>query len=324
MARRHLRAFKRVKGARVLAISGRNETALRAICSEFGVKNYYTDLESLLTRNDIDAIDVVTPTYTHESIVTHSLLSGRHVLCEKPIALTLAEADRMLSARRSAGKILMIGFPLRFSPEFVHAKQLIAKGVLGDIKVAWFRSARPLPVQRWYHDKDKSGGVAAELAIHFIDCLRWLIGSEAESVIGEATGDIYGLGKEDNIWAIYRFLNGAIGVIGSSYSFNSFDDDGGIIGNKLSLRFQRSRAILSDYRKKETLFSIAARDYISGLFIPFILLKDFAIITELQHFVDCVRNNTQPEVTGEEARRTLELVIAALQAAKTGQRVKLF
>jgi predicted dehydrogenase len=323
MAKRHIRALKTIKEVRILAISGRSECLLRSVASQFNIKDYYLNLDELISRTDIDAIDVVTPTYTHEEIVKKCLLAGKHVFCEKPIALELAQADRIIEAKNRSGKILMIGFPLRFSPEVMQAKQLISEGKLGNIRVAWFRYGKSLPEQLWYQDKDKSGGVTAELAVHFIDCLRWLIGSDVESVVSEASGDIYRLGKEDNIWAIYKFLNGAIGVVGSSYSFDYFDQDGGIIGDKLAIKFCRGRVIVSDYRRKKSILALAVRDYLSSLFVPFALAKDIAIINELKHFVGCVLNNKQPVITGEEARRVLELVLATTRAAKTGQRVNL-
>ena len=163
MGRAHSNAYRQVArffdidpAPRMVAISGRNEAAVSEAAAKLGWESYETDYHALLARDDIDLIDVSTPGYNHKEIVIAALEAGKHVLCEKPLANTLAEAQQMLTAAKKAGTINMVNFNYRRAPAVQLAKRLIDDGKLGDI-----RHFRAQYLQDWLVDPNAplaSGG----------------------------------------------------------------------------------------------------------------------------------------------------------------------
>ena len=244
MAYWHLSGYRQMRGVDIVGIAVRTRPNVERLQKKFNIPNGYTDYKLMLEKHQPDAVNVTTPTYTHCPIVVDSLQAGCHVLCEKPMAMTVEEADRMIETEKRTGKMLMIGFSQRFYKEFITMKKIIDQGKLGNIKVAWFRRGISMPPQKWYSEKDKSSGVTCELAIHGIDWLRWIMDSPVTQVSAELTEHEKYPGIDDNIWMILKFENGAIGVIGASYTFPFLKRDIGVIGEKMALTVERSKIIL--------------------------------------------------------------------------------
>ena len=131
MAYWHLKGYHKIKGVDVVGIAGKTPSHIDSLQRKFKIPYGYTDHRTLLENHRLDAVSVTTPTYTHCPLVVDSLRAGCHVLCEKPMAMNLDEADRMIEAERESGKIIMIGFSQRFYKEFVHIKEIIDQGKLG-------------------------------------------------------------------------------------------------------------------------------------------------------------------------------------------------
>ena len=180
-------------------------------------------------------------------IAIDCLSAGAHVLCEKPLAMTVEEADRMIQAEQKYERILMPGFSQRYFKEFINMKKIIDRGDLGKIRVAWFRRGIDLPGQKWYADKNQSPGVNFELAIHAIDWLRWIMPGPATQVSAELTRAPSGADIDDNIWIHIRFGSGALGVVGASYTFPFLKRDIGVIGEKKALTVERCKVITEPY-----------------------------------------------------------------------------
>lgn len=322
-AANHIRAYKRNPNARVLAVAAREEEKLKHFCRRLKVGRYYTDYKKMLADERPDAVSVCSPTHTHAQISIDALRAGCHVLCEKPIANTLPEADRMISASREANKLLLVSFPLKFMKEYTRVKEIIESGILGQIKVIWFRRGRALPSQGWYLDKAKSGGVICELAVHGVDLVRWLCDSPVISVTAEATGAVYNLGKEDNAWLMIRFKNGAMGIVGSSYSYPFFETDFGICGDKKALRLFRGKALIEDLKKRHTLLSTFIRYCMESFILPYRIVTERPFDKEIEHFIDCIQNNRDPRLSADNAKTNLEIVLKALDSAENAKRVLL-
>src|SRR4030042_5473974 len=185
MAYWRLRGYQHIKGVDIVGIAGRTLPNAKKLQKKFRIPHSFTHYSEMLEKLRPDAVNVTTPTYTHCPIVVDSLQAGCHVLCEKPMAMTMEEIDRRIDTEKSTGKILMIGFSQRFYKEFISMKEIIDQGKLGKIKVAWFRRGISMPPQKWYSEKDKSSGVTCELAIHGIDWLRWIMDSRVVQVSAE-------------------------------------------------------------------------------------------------------------------------------------------
>lgn len=320
MAYWHLRGYKKMKGIDVVAIAGRTQSNIKELQRRFNIPFGYTDFKDMLERHKPDAVNVTTPTYTHCPIVVESLKAGCHVLCEKPMAMTLEEANRMIEAEKQAGKIFMMGFSQRFYKEFVHMKDIVDQGKLGKIKIAWFRRGINMPPQKWYSEKEKSSGVTCELAIHGIDWLRWIIDSPVIQVSAELTEHNKYPGIDDNVWIILKFENGAIGVIGASYTFPFLKRDIGVIGEKMALTIERSKVVVEKYGH-HSLVRLALKFIQYGLIIPYWLYYN-PFQRELEHFIMCIRTGTPPLVSSEDGKISLAIALDALKSARSGNKIK--
>ncbi|MCK5515005.1 MAG: Gfo/Idh/MocA family oxidoreductase [Deltaproteobacteria bacterium] len=321
MAYWHLRGYKKNKDVEVIGIAGRTQSNIETLQRKFKIPYGYNDYREMLERNTLDAVNVTTPTYTHCPIVIKSLESGCHVLCEKPMAMTLEEADRMIKAERRAGKIFMIGFSQRFYKEFVHMKEIIDRGELGKIKIAWFRRGINMPPQKWYSEKEKSSGVTCELAIHGIDWLRWIIDSPVVQVSAELTEHDRFPGIDDNVWMILTFENGALGVVGASYTFPFLKRDIGVIGDKMALTIERSKVVVEKYGH-HSLARLAMKFIQYGFIIPYWLYYN-PFKRELEHFIMCIKTGVSPLVSSEDGREGLKIALKAVESAHTRQKIRL-
>jgi len=321
MAYWHLRGYQKIKGVDIVGIAGRTGTNVETLQRKFNIPNGYTDYRVMLEKQRPDAINVTTPTYTHCPIVIDGLTSGCHVLCEKPMAMTMEEAERMIKTEKSTGKILMIGFSQRFYKEFVSMKEIIDQGKLGNIKVAWFRRGISMPPQKWYSEKDKSTGVTCELAIHGIDWLRWIMESPVVQVSAELTEHALYPGIDDNMWMILKFENGALGIVGASYTFPFLKRDIGVIGEKMALTVERSKVVAETY-SDYSLARLVLKFIQYSLIIPYWLYYN-PFQRELEHFIGCIRTATPPVTSSEDGKVSLAIALKALESARSGRKINL-
>lgn len=172
-------------------ICGRNEEAVAAAAKKYGWQSYETDWRSVLARDDIDIVDICTPGSSHEEIAIAALQAGKNVICEKPLANTVAEAERMAAAAAVASGKSMVAFNYRRVPALAHARNLVAEGRLGRIF-----HVRAVYLQDWIIDpefplvwrliKDEAGsGALGDLGAHIVDAAQFVTGSNITSVSGE-------------------------------------------------------------------------------------------------------------------------------------------
>lgn len=269
MGRAHSNAYRQVPSffpdaprPEMVAISGRNEQAVREAASQLGWREYETDYRKLVQRDDIDLVDVSTPGYLHKDVVIAALEAGKHVYCEKPLANSLPEAAEMLNAWRNAGTIAMVNFNYRRVPAVQLAKRLIDDGRLGQI-----RHIRAVYLQDWLLDpaaplswrlkRELAGsGALGDIGAHITDLARYLIGEITDVVgtlstfikqrpvevegtggsglsmkAGEQLGDVT---VDDSTSYLARFDTGATGVFEATRlapgrrNYNSFEINGSL------------------------------------------------------------------------------------------------
>ncbi|GAA4707969.1 Gfo/Idh/MocA family protein [Brevibacillus fulvus] len=219
------------------ALCGRDETAVKAAADRFGFASFETDWRRLLERDDIDLIDIGTPNHTHAEIVIAAAQAGKHILCEKPLAMNLQEAAAIWQAVQGRDLVHMLSHNYRFAPAIQFAKKLISEGRLGQIyhvRAAYLQDwimdpAYPLV---WRLQKEVSGsGALGDIASHILDLARFLVGEIAsvcgmmetfikERPIGEMAGNLQAVQGEgsgsvdvdDAVAFLARFENGALGV----------------------------------------------------------------------------------------------------------------
>ncbi len=244
----------------LVAVCGRNETAVAEFAAAQGWQSYHTDWRDLIARDDIDIIDIGTPNSSHYEIAVAAAQAGKHILLEKPMAMSLAEAREMLAVAKAAGIKHMIGFNYRRVPAIALAKAIIESGDLGEI-VHWRAVynqdwlADPLTPRLWRLDKSVAGtGAIGDLASHIIDLAHFLVGP-IEAVSGMSNTFITErplpddpttmapVTVDDSFALLARFDNGATGTFEGTrlatgrLNYNSFE----INGSKGSLAFNLER-----------------------------------------------------------------------------------
>lgn len=178
----HARNFvNKVPGASLVALADPVPEALNAASKELGVKVCYTDYHEALARDDIHGVIIVSPTMYHCEIVL-AAAAKKHILCEKPLAMTEAECDLMIAAAETNNVKLQVGFMRRYDESFMATKEMIDTGEIGDVVLVKSHTRGPSTPQPWMYDIRKSNGPLAEVNSHDVDTLRWFVGSEFESL----------------------------------------------------------------------------------------------------------------------------------------------
>lgn len=313
----------RIKNAELVAIVDRDLGTASKLAEEVGVKTVYQDLTSALKRSEFDAVIITTPTFTHASLTVEAAESGKHVFCEKPIALTLEEADRMISTTARHGVKLQIGFMRRFDPEFSAAKRLISSGEIGNPILVKSVGRGPGLPPAWALDPKTGLGFLAEVNSHDFDTLRWLMGDEFSSIHAEVSALIRPDLREnfptfyDVAAVVARFKRGGLGVLDGAcpvgYGYDAraevLGTEGVIVigeirGTTLTRVYRDTRIVSETFRSWRDRF----RD---------------GYVNEIEHFADCIINDREPTVTGLDGRKALEAVLAAHKSVETGRPVAL-
>jgi myo-inositol 2-dehydrogenase/D-chiro-inositol 1-dehydrogenase/scyllo-inositol 2-dehydrogenase (NAD+) len=186
--------------------------------SQLGVPAF-SDLEQALARDSFDGVVITTPTFTHAELSVLAASAGKHIFCEKPMALTLGECDAMSTAATKAGVVFQVGFVRRFQPEFVEARRRIEAGQIGKPMVVKSLTRGPGLPPAWAQDLQRSNGMLAEVNSHDFDCARWLAGSDIERVYAETANfkggqrGVEAVDFYDNAVVTLRFASGALGTV---------------------------------------------------------------------------------------------------------------
>jgi myo-inositol 2-dehydrogenase/D-chiro-inositol 1-dehydrogenase/scyllo-inositol 2-dehydrogenase (NAD+) len=179
----------------------------------------FTDLQQALSAVAFEGVVITAPTFVHTELAVLAAGAGKHIFCEKPMALTLEECDAMAVAADKAGVVFQVGFVRRFQPEFVEAQRRIEAGDIGTPMLVKSLTRGPGLPPAWAQDLRRSNGMLAEVNSHDFDCVRWLVSSEIERVYAETAnfkGHARGVTAPefyDNVVVALRFASGAIGTI---------------------------------------------------------------------------------------------------------------
>ena len=294
-----------------------------------------TDLDEVLARDDVDAVDICSPPFAHAEQVVKAAEAGKHVLLEKPITVNLDDADRVIAACKEAGVKLALAFSRPLSSQGRRLKEMIETEELGKpiriyvthhMRTEWLRKP-----SNWFWDPSKSGGTAIEGVIHDFQYLPWLMGP-AKRIYAEAGTFIYSDREptlpDDQLVVLWRFESGAIGIIDAGANKPSnFPREGSIFFTEGAVRFGRDNPVriyrgVTEYDPAvEELHDLSpAGDNIRRT--PSAFRPDSHML-EIEHFVDCVLNDKKPVTSGEEGRYALECAWAAIKSFQTNQPVTL-
>ncbi|HEU5101406.1 MAG TPA: Gfo/Idh/MocA family oxidoreductase [Roseiflexaceae bacterium] len=326
VARYHATAIERTPGARLVAVCRPNRARAEETAARFGVP-CLADYPALLARDDVEAVCICTPSGMHAEQTIAAARAGKHVLVEKPMALTLADADAMIDACAQAGVLLGVALQRRTEPDFQRLRAAIAAGelgrlVLGSVSVPYMRAQSYYDSAAWRGTWALDGGGALmNQGIHLIDLLLWLMGDATEARASAATL-AHDIEVEDCITAALRFGNGALGSVmattaaapGFPHRVEIYGDRGGVqIEGEQIVRWEGENHVQAPGASTESREPIAAGAGSSPTGIGAVghtrLLADFAA---------AIRERRDPLVPGAEGRRALALVLAIYESARTG------
>ena len=324
MGRMHYRCWKALPGARITAICESNPKVLASAGEpskgnvegaadhiDLNELNVHSDLGELLAAGSVDALSITLPTFLHADTTVQALQAGAHVLCEKPMALSVADCDRMTAAARTAGRVLQIGHCIRFWPEYVVTRQLIQGGEYGRPIAASFRRFTALPTwspDSWFADEQRSGGQPLDLHIHDTDYIHHVFGVPA-AVSSVADG------PQTYISTQYHYENGPAVVAESTWRMAP------AFGFEMSFVVVLERATILFDSTRSPAFRVCPPE--GPAFTPEVPAGD-GYSREVEHFARALAGATvEPVITPQDARETIRLVLAEKQAAREGRRVAL-
>lgn len=320
----HARNFQdHVPQASLVAIVDADLALAEKRAKELGVARFFSDIHQALDRVEMDAVCITTPTFTHADIAIAAAKAGKHIFCEKPMALSLDEADRMIQAAQTAGVKLQIGFMRRFDPAFLAAKEKIEAGVIGEPMIVKSTGRGPGLPPRWACDPRTSNGMLAEVNSHDFDSMRWLMGSEVARVYAEgATFKCPDLKEEfpdfyDNAVVAIRFQNGGLGLLDGSCPVDyGYDARMEILGTAGVILVGELRDVAVTTCTKGT-------GVVASTFPSWRNRFREAYIAEARHFVECILQDREPLVTGQDGKKAIEVVLAANESIRSGRPISL-
>jgi predicted dehydrogenase len=330
----HARAVQAVAGARLVAVADEVPERAAKLGGEFDV-SVAESVDALLARPDIQAVSLCVPSGLHAEIGVRAARSGKHVLCEKPLDITLAAADRLIAACREAGVKLGVVSQHRFGPAMIQIKEALAAGrfgrlLFGGASIPWYRT-------QGYYDSGAwrgtwaldGGGCLMNQGVHYIDLLQWAMGP-VERVVARTATVAHQIEVEDIALAILHFQNGALGLIqGSTAIYPGLPErleiagEGGtavLTAATLTVwEFKDEKGEAGAYGSKVRAEAAAAA---TGAADPS-AIGGSTHAAQVADLVAAIREDRDPAIPGEAARRPLEIILAVYQSAREGREVTL-
>jgi predicted dehydrogenase len=319
MGSSHAQGIKTLQRARVAAVSDSDEARGRKLAGDMGVP-WFGDYQQMLREGEIDAVSIASPPFMHKEMALAASAAGKHIFCEKPMAVNVADCEAMIQAAQQAGVTLMVGQVLRFLMPFLKVRELVDGGAIG----------RPIGVEvtrisggsggvwsvPWRAHLEQSGGLLMEINAHEIDLLRCL-GGDVASVYAEADNYVHpDADYPDLAFVLLRFRNGAIGSLYSSNACPLGETSGKVQGTEGAIRYngwgKRGSIELRRMRDSEpTVFRLEELDAPPG------------VAYELDRFAEAVLTGTTPVVTGLDGLKVVEIARAAYTSAKEHRQITL-
>lgn len=327
----HLESYHRfVPEAEIVAVYARNPDKAQAFAEKYHIPQWYTDMDKLIAESGCEVVDICLPNFLHAEATIKAAQAGKHVIIEKPLAVTLEQADAMIAACKQAGVKLMYAEELCFAPKYERVRHLVNEGAIGEIYMLKQSEKHSGPHSDWFYDVNQSGGgVLMDMGCHALAWFRWMLNNaKVESIYATMSTVLHKSRTrgEDNSVVIVEFENGVTAVAEDSWAkHGGMDDKSEVYGTEgvaYADLFMGNAAIT--YSKNGYGYAMEKADTTQGwTFTIFEEVFNQGYPHELKHFIECVREDKQPLVTGEDGRAVLEMIYAAYASAGSGQKIKL-
>lgn len=296
MGYNHVRIYSELENANLIAISDMVRGTLDKVSKEFNTVGY-VDYDNILQIDDIEVVNICVPTVFHHDVVMRAIEAGKNVLVEKPIASKLNEAEEMIKAAEDAGVTLATGHVERFNPAVRVAKKLIDEGAIGEVVTANSKRLGPFP------PRIRDVGVAIDLAIHDIDIFNYLFNSRANTVFANMSSKLKNCEFEDHAEIMTKYDSGVLSILETNWLTPY---------KKRQLNITGIDGIISVDYGNQTVTLFKENNQVEDIKVE----NKEPLKEELRSFVDCVQNNTPPEVSGKDGYEALRIVDAAMTSSK--------
>jgi predicted dehydrogenase len=311
----HAKAWRTV-GAELAGFASLRHAQARDLSQRFGVRAYAQYAELV---EDVDIVDICTPTSLHKPMAVEAAAAGKHVVCEKPIALTIEDAQAMIDACAAARVRFFVAMVVRFFPQYRVAQKLVSEGKVGQLGVLRLKRVAYVPmktVDNWYIDETQSGGMILDLMIHDFDYARWLAG-EAVRIFARRGRVVSG--PAEYLQAIIRFQSGALALVEGGWAnppgvFRTALD---LSGSDGLIEWSSDQAL-----PVQTHFPMTESST-KSVGLPVAELSDDPYTAEIRHAYQAIRTSTPFVVTAEDAMQALRIALAAKASLSTGRPVSL-
>lgn len=328
---RHIPEYAENPDVKLAAFYNPSRKRAEEQAEKYGGKVYDT-AEELLADKSIDAVSICAANYAHAELSIKAMEAGKHVLCEKPMATTLADCEAMVECAKRTGKFLMIGHNQRLARAHVEAKRLIDQGLIGDIITfrTTFGHGGPEtwainPGKNvWFFDKKKAAmGAMADLGVHKTDLIQFLTGQRVVRTTARlVTLDKRGedgelIGVDDNAVCIYEMSGGAFGTMTASWTYYGAEDNSTVLYG--------TKGIMRIYDDPNHSIVVKLADGEEQVYdVEQIQTNDNQTKSGvIDLWVECLKNNTPPEISGESALYAMRAVFASIESSQTGRAVEI-
>jgi predicted dehydrogenase len=329
----HAESYHRfVPDAEIVGVYSRSDTHARAFAERHGIGRWFTNLDEAIADSGSEVVDICLPNDLHARLVIAAANAGKHIIIEKPLCLTLEEADEMIAICKARNRKLMYAEELCFAPKYERVRQLVREGAIGPLYFMRQCEKHSGPHSDWFYDLNRSGGGALmDMGCHGLGWFRWMLGKDVRPLTVYAqmqTGLLHGTRTrcEETSICIVEYDGGVVGCAENSWAKLGGMEDrvevcgtGGLVHADL---FMGNSALT--YSEKGYGYAMEKAGTTQGwTFTNFEEAFNQGYPYELKHFISCVRDDTEPVSTGEDGRAVLELMNAAYHSARIGQKVAL-
>lgn len=304
--------------AKLVAVADDNKGRGKKVADQYSIE-FYKDYNKMLRRDDLDAVIITAENVKHASITIAAAEAGKHILCEKPLATTLRDADAMLKTADKAGVKLQTAFVMRYHAVTDHVKDLVTKGKIGKIIAMTGTNQLKWLVYGWFIEPNQSGGGSVmDHTVHLADLMRWYTRSEVKTVYTEIGKNIHDDVKvEDNALTLVTFKNRAFGTIDGSWS----RPKGFYTWGHMAMEILGTEGIIlvDGFRQNiNVIESNQPNDRLEWHYWGCDGDKEM-----VKGFVDCIINDREPRASGFDGRQGTEITMAAYESARNGTTVTL-
>lgn len=325
----HAHAIQKfVPEAEVVAVASPTPGKASRFARERNIPHAFEDYRDLLALPDLDIVTLALPNDLHHQATLDAARAGKHVVCEKPLCRTLAEADEMIATCREKGVLLLYAEELMFAPKYVRAKQLVDEGALGEPFLVKQSEEHDGPHGDWFWDVNRSGGgVLLDMGCHSIEYARWIFGKPKVKSVSATLGTYVHKGKtegEDHSLVIVEYEGNKIGLAENSWAKpGGVDDRCEIYGATGNTRADLLRGnALSTFSQTGYGYAVEKAGETRGwTFTMYEEVWNYGFPQEMAHFARCVQGKETPLETGEDGREVLKILLAAYQSAGEGRKI---